>query len=312
MHQNDTTNAPLGVNLLDAIPATLHSRLIPLAPRSKVPPKRFRWRDRAPATWIDLDSWMFDYPGCNWGIRTGDIGDGSGSLVVLDIDRPTLAPAFVSGASTWRVVTAKGSHNYLTAANPVKSRREPWGDLKATGGYVVAPYSLHPDGLTVYTPADGWGIGQLPLFDASIFDAPAPSQIGQTTTNTVVGGEWCGDQDGLGYGTTWPKAKPERPGKRNATLLTMLLTLAGRNPTIRGDAARLTGAAHWYNRHFQPPLPDGEVRAVASQVVGYSAKWCGPTADFSERQRERVGKRWAKSPAVDLSILGGPVVRPCR
>jgi putative DNA primase/helicase len=98
--------------------------------------------------------WWGEVPDANIGIATG-----SGSnLVVLDVDGPvgeaTLAEieyTYGSLPPTRQVKTGKGRHLYFrrpTGATKIKSiARKPLGlDVRADGGYVIAPPSIHESG----------------------------------------------------------------------------------------------------------------------------------------------------------------------
>lgn len=71
------------------------------------------------------------------------LGEPSRGLVVVDVDRPELAPELPETAT---VRTGRGSHRYFASSAPPPSRAYPWGELRSDGSYVVAPPSLHPGG----------------------------------------------------------------------------------------------------------------------------------------------------------------------
>jgi Bifunctional DNA primase/polymerase, N-terminal len=84
--------------------------------------------------WYELD------PNTNIGIITGRP---SGGLVVADWDLPSAPPLL----ETPTVRTGSGgAHLYLEGDRSTASRKTPFGDLKADGGYVVAPLSRHATG----------------------------------------------------------------------------------------------------------------------------------------------------------------------
>lgn len=95
--------------------------------------------------------WNKRFPECNVGIVTGSIS----GIVVLDIDsRDGYEEAKRRGLPrTPCVTTGKGLHYYF--AHPGTgirnfAKRIPGIDLRADGGYVVAPGSLHPERETYY------------------------------------------------------------------------------------------------------------------------------------------------------------------
>ena len=147
----------------------LRPRLTPLIPNTKTPIKCEdggpRWSLTGPLTDETLDRWAQRYrPG--WGVRTGLLdGLEQASLVVLDVDDPDGAPDWIDDVDMfpWRVSTRRGVHLYGWNGEPLRSRRLPYGDLKAERSYVVVS---QPSG--AYTPAPTFGVGQLPLWSASI------------------------------------------------------------------------------------------------------------------------------------------------
>jgi hypothetical protein len=83
----------------------------------------------------------------NAGVLTGRIS----GLIVLDIDNEILFPREYDIPSTFCVKTSKGMHHYFRLPSDGKNygNRSIQGegfDIKADGGYVVAPWSTHPDG----------------------------------------------------------------------------------------------------------------------------------------------------------------------
>lgn len=92
--------------------------------------------------------WWARWPAANVGIATG------GGLVVLDVDPRhggDASLAELEEAHDWvRTLTARtgsgGLHLYLAGDLPARAGMLPGLDLKASGGYVVAPPSLHACG----------------------------------------------------------------------------------------------------------------------------------------------------------------------
>ena len=122
--------------------------VLPLAPGDKKPfspllpmvrGKR-SWKSLAekPATEQQVRDWFTRYPNINIGIITGE----ASKLIVVDFDttEPKELPLTVMAR------TGRGLHVYLSAQHPYKSCKFDGGDIKAQGGYVVAPPSKHPSG----------------------------------------------------------------------------------------------------------------------------------------------------------------------
>jgi len=113
--------------------------------------------------------WWESRPNANIGIATA-------SLVVVDIDprhggdatMNTLERKHGALPPTWRVITGgAGQHAYFRAPTGRKipgsnGTAGPGIDIRATGGYVVAPPSNHVSG-SAYTWQDGHGPRDLPL-----------------------------------------------------------------------------------------------------------------------------------------------------
>lgn len=125
--------------------------LIPLEPRAKKPVIPWQEYQLRRATATEIAAWSSNPRGYNVGVVCGPT---SGNLVVLDIDsneaRAELECAHGPLPRTPVVKTAKGWHFYLT--DPTGELRNfvgklPGVDLRATGGYVVGPGSIHPSGV---------------------------------------------------------------------------------------------------------------------------------------------------------------------
>ena len=133
--------------------------VIPLKPRSKEPAIRWKKYQEEPPSQEELKKW-FEGRKTNIAIVTGRV---SGNLVVLDFDSKESFKAFIEKLrnasqvlridinNTWVVETSKGYHLYLRLPRGdlvphTKIRLTEGIDIKAEGGYVVAPPSIHPSG----------------------------------------------------------------------------------------------------------------------------------------------------------------------
>jgi hypothetical protein len=94
----------------------------------------------------ELESWLNRFPEANLAIVTGKIS----GIVVLDLDSPeAVSVAHKLGLPQGPTVrTCRGEHRYFRAplAQRTKIRFLEGMDLKADGGYVLAPPSVHPTG----------------------------------------------------------------------------------------------------------------------------------------------------------------------
>ena len=132
--------------------------LLPLIPRGKLPLSDLLpinpvtgqpgWEPLATncATLDDVRTWFRRFPDANIGVICGAA---SGGLVAADFD--IVPPTTVQMPLTPRAITHRGEHFYFHSSAPVKSHRlmhrgKHLGEIKAEGGYVVLPPSVHPTG----------------------------------------------------------------------------------------------------------------------------------------------------------------------
>ena len=125
--------------------------VFPCAPRSKPPafPGGFRNGTTNPAT---VRRWWLACPDYNIGIRTGI----ASSVWVFDADGDIGTTALAKLESTYGPlpdtlisITSSGCHFWFCADRPIQSSVGRVGqglDVRAEGGYVLAPPSVHPDG----------------------------------------------------------------------------------------------------------------------------------------------------------------------
>lgn len=134
--------------------AELGWHVLPLKERGKAPITKHGFKDATTDMDVIMD-WWDRWPNSNVGIATGASG-----LVVMDVDWGKKKQGKVSFArmgleypnhvwDTWKVFTGEGAHFYfLKNVEPTKSTNNvlPGIDVRAEGGYVVAPPSVHPTG----------------------------------------------------------------------------------------------------------------------------------------------------------------------
>lgn len=136
--------------------------VIPLRERDKKPllPSWAEYQRRLPSE-EEVEDWWTRWPNANIGIVTGAVS----GLVVVDVDGSEGLNWMKKNLPTTSVYvqTGKGWHGYFrhpggTIGN--RARLAPEVDLRADGGYVVAPPSVHPSGRAYawqFTPGlDGW------------------------------------------------------------------------------------------------------------------------------------------------------------
>ena len=170
---NGQTNQPKGwetpknSHLAEALKlGRLGFRVIPLKPGTKEP-LIDDWPNKATWDEAQIREWWTKWPNANIGIATGRYRDGY--FIVLDFDprnggdwwdevgEDILPP-------TWVVHTGGGGrHFYYKTPKLLRGAKLMAGvDLKGEGGYVVAPPSVHPNGVR-YGWEVGAGAGEIPM-----------------------------------------------------------------------------------------------------------------------------------------------------
>jgi hypothetical protein len=125
--------------------------VIPIKYGGKEPLIKWGLYEQFPPSTEEYEEWIRKYwmKGANIGVLTGEP---SGNLVVVDFDDPeaylkTFKPEIEK--ETIVVATGRGGrHVWLTTPKPIPSFKisKLKIDVKSSGGYVVAPNSLHPSG----------------------------------------------------------------------------------------------------------------------------------------------------------------------
>ncbi len=157
------------------------------------------WQERASADPVAVRALWSRDPEANVGVATG-VASG---VVVLDVDGEAgelslkaLEALHGTLPRAPMVITSRGCHIYFAAGDvPLHNRAGKRGrglgdglDLRAEGGYVVAPPSLHASG-TRYVWARGYSLGELPLpplpaWIVTAASAPAPHVPPPSLPNT--------------------------------------------------------------------------------------------------------------------------------
>ncbi len=188
-----------------------------------------------------VTEWFDDeFFGSNLGVVTGQVSD----LVVVDVDGTIEDFQALGLPRTRAVLTGGGGYHfyYRTGRQPCPSGISvtPGIDIKADGGFVVAPPSLHLSGFD-YT----WLNRRKNLAKIS------PSELPQRATSSDGNGEWVGELLG---GVS--------EGERSMTVA----RLAGRYAQIglTGDESLMLLVT--WNKQNNPPLPLRELAATIRSV----------------------------------------------
>jgi len=224
--------------------------VIPLLPRSKKPAIPWEAYQREHASEEQIRRWWQDNPAYNVGVVTGAVS----GLVVLDLDGPEGSESAKKfGLSETPVATTgRGQHWYYRhpggkLRNAIKLL--PGVDLKADGGYVVAPPSIHPSGVQY-----AW------------CDCLSPNDVELVSLPAWVLDLLQTRQDGDGKAASLSEPIPE--GSRNATLTSLAGTLRRRGY----DEATIFAVLQTVNRErCRPPLPEDEVKRIVTSIAKYPA-----------------------------------------
>ena len=140
--------------------------LIPLRPKSKLPWGVWKDYQQMPMSHKELMEHFTRYPTSNLALVTGKLS----GVIVLDIDsNDALEFAKKKGlVKTPTVITSRGYQMYFKYRNGVRNFQKKANlkdiDLRAEGGYVVLPPSIHPSGKR-YEWYKGRSLDDLPLAD---------------------------------------------------------------------------------------------------------------------------------------------------
>jgi hypothetical protein len=257
--------------------------VLPLPWKQKAPPP-LGWEqycvDRADDG--QVDAW-FANAIKNVGIACGPA---SGNLVVAVFNSDDLYGAFTGAAppETWVARSVRGPHIYVrikgdlpetTYWTSTRTRSLRVLELRSTGAYVVAPDSQHPDG-PLYTWVQQ--TADIIVLERDEFDAWLERGLARATANG------------------WPLESTDQPrGDRGADPSgDGAITEGGRNVTL----TRLAGAMRRQGadeetllvalldtnaRRCDPPLPDDEVRRIATSIARKAPEPDGPRAKIRGR-----------------------------
>lgn len=144
--------------------------VIPLLPNSKKPMIKWEEFQKRKATVAELTEWWTKCPNANVGVCTGRIS----AIVVVDLDGPEGLASAARLGLTSSVCSFTGNGKHLWYRNNPNVQNEvrvlPGVDVRAEGGYVVAPGSVHESGRRYRWLGRGVeNVANLPDFPSSIF-----------------------------------------------------------------------------------------------------------------------------------------------
>jgi putative DNA primase/helicase len=263
--------------------AGLGWRVHPLRPRGKVPLLN-DWPSKATTDLDTIRGWWRQWPDANIGLATGrasgcwvlDCDPAHGGLETLQMLEDShgllpVTPTCLTGGG--------GDHRYfrMPAGLDIRNSASALGaglDVRGEGGQVVAPPSVHPNGQTYL-----WLEGQTP-FDCELADAPGwlLELVAQRATRPAAASAGNGNSGGR-----------VPAGGRNVHLT----SLAGR--LRRGGMTEVALARALLAENAavcDPPLPEEEVRGIASSVCryapGYGLTDLGNGERFAAAHRRRL------------------------
>ncbi|MEM0969537.1 MAG: bifunctional DNA primase/polymerase [Verrucomicrobiota bacterium] len=222
--------------------------VFPLRPKGKAPLTKHGFKD-ATNNREEVRSFWNRWPTANIGLAIPP------GFIILDLDSQEAIQKIQAQdlplPTTVSSKTARGAHLWYSVQGPVRQRSFPGVDIKAHGGYVVVPPSIHPSGASYR-----WTV---PLEKAAISDCPewllhritSPVQEARRTRCT---NNWL-----VIVRSKVPK------GQRN-------VQLAKFSGLLFRELHRAELAAEllycWAQVRMDPPLPDDEIRRTLDSIAG--------------------------------------------
>jgi len=212
--------------------------VFPLAPTAKTPV--VKWGTEATTDLDIITGWWTQNPAFNIGLVTG----AKSGIAVIDFDTEAAwLDGNEKGLSTAPTVkTAKGYHVYCNHQDGLRNFQKrvdlPGIDLRAEGGYVVAPPSIHETGVTYSWVAgkefEALSLGTLPLW---LFTRSQEMNFEEMV-------------------------KGVSEGSRNNSLVQLI----GRWISLKHSYADVVDYAIKWNERNTPPLPEKEVITTLNSI----------------------------------------------
>ena len=201
-----------------------------------------------------IRSWWAKWPDANIGMATGE----PSGIVVLDIDKHEDADGaeslrdweseFEALPATKTVLTGSGGvHYWFRTTKDVRNRAGvlPGIDVRGTGGYVVIPPSIHPNG-TAYE------------WDAATEELPV-AELPEELWSLIRG-------ERSEYGPAFELPAVVGQGQRNEQIFKLAASLQAKGLS---DAALMAAVKAENLRVCDPPLPEREVEQIVASATRY-------------------------------------------
>jgi hypothetical protein len=234
--------------------ASIGIHVFPCKARAKEPATPHGFKD-ATVDPEQIARWWHAEPSLNVAAATGQLS----GIFVVDVDGPAaevelrkLESEHGDLPETATVFTARGAHRWFeypdaTCIRNSAGKLAPGVDVRATGGFVLVPPSIHPSGTRYRWAESGTTIAAAPSWLTGKVSAPASGVAAATSP-----GEWA---DLIAAGV------PE--GSRNCTLA----RLAGHLLRHRIDPyVTLELLRAWSQARCRPPLPDAAVERIVGSI----------------------------------------------
>ncbi len=228
-----------------------------------------------------IRAWAARWPDANLGIVTGLVS----GLLVLDTDNrgdvcggdnlAALAATFGPLPDTLTAITGNGKHLYFqhpggTVKNSIGKLA--YGvDVKADGGYVVAPPSMHANGNKYRWEDATMPVAELPDWLAKMISKEEEKRVRTTEHNPFT------------------DAPTVKEGERNDTLYKLGCILRGQHAK---EYEEIVATLLEYNKEkCQPPLQEGEVITIAESTCKHPPEM---TSKKSAKRLEQSPVHWFK------------------
>lgn len=234
--------------------------VFPIKPKGKAPLTAHGFKD-ATTDPKKIRSWWQNNPEAGIGIATGS----ASNLIVVDIDidkereingwealQKLVARYGEITTSTWTAKTGRGGTHYYFRLRPGQSFKSSSGklgiglDVKAEGGYIIAPPSIHPNGESYawVVSQEETEVAEIPPALIQALQAQEPVKTKQENGTIFVAGE------------------------RNDSMFTLAVH-AHKNGA---STAAIKAMMLEQNKSCSPPLEDKELESILKSATGYSVK----------------------------------------